>query len=237
MSRALAIAALLISRSCGPGGQAAPHLTASLSVPRESLTMMDARFESAVASTGQAYLEADRRLREGGEQAVLTLRENLARPDPVARLLARTTLDWLEGSGPDYQAVLDYLEYIGKLMATTPVGTPPPLGVAGHLSDTFGARAVDLLALRLVKCTDWPNWKVVSAIFYLKEQARTSATEALLRFAAETGRDDWRDFAVEAIEATRDPNLATKIAFERQYQASRGKQLPPALEALGAPRP
>lgn len=198
--------------------------------------MMDALFESAVASFGQTYLDVDRRLRESGVLAEPTLRRNLINPDPMVRLLARTTLDWLEGSAQDYQAVLDYLEDVPKRVARTPAGTPSPLGVASHLSFQYSARAVDFLAARLVKGTDWPHWKVVAVLSYLEEQARPSATEALLRFAADTTDDEWRGFAIEAIEATRDPDIKAKVAFERQAQAARGKQLPPALEALAAPR-
>lgn len=199
--------------------------------------MMDALFESVVASSGAAYVEADRKLRDSGALAEPTLRKNLHNPDPIARLLARTTLDWLEGSAQDYQAVLDYLEYIPNRLSRTPVGNPPPLLVASYLSLQFGARAVDFLAARLVKGTDWPHWKVVGVIFYLEKQARPSATEALLRFAAETPSTEWRGFAIEAIGAAHDPDIKDKIALERQYQASRGKQLPPALESLAAPRP
>lgn len=223
--------------SSEPGRSSNPDSVAATPAPKETSMVMEALFDTAVKSSGQAYLDADRKLRDAGPAAVPTLRAHLQDPDPIARLVARTTLDWSEGSAADYQAVLDYLEYLPNRISRTPITRPSPLGIAGYLSLHFGAKAVDLLAARVVKGTDLPHWRVMGMIFYLKEQARPSATEALLRFAAETANDDWRSAAVEAIRAAHDPDLGAKITAERQYQAALGKSLPAALEALAAPHP
>jgi hypothetical protein len=239
------IGVLLAHAGCRPGskdGVAIERPTdrdvvAASSARKETNMVMDALFDKAVRNSGQAYLDADRALRDAGPSAAPTLRQNLNNPDAIARMVARTTLDWFEGSAADYQAVLDYLDSLPARLARTPIPSPSPLGVASYLSLHFGARAVDFLAVRLVKGTDWPHWRVIGVIFYLKEQAHPSATAALLRFAAETMEEELRGYAVEAIVAAHDADLKAKVAAERKYQAALGKQLPAAIDALASSGP
>ncbi len=195
--------------------------------------MMDPVFEEAVNSSGPGYEEAERKLRDARAGALPTLRRNLHHSDPVARLIARVILDWFEGSAQDYQAALDYLDYVPRRLARTPIGNPSPLGVAAYLTQHFGARVVDLLAVRLVKGTDWPHWRVMAVLFYLRDHARPSITEVLLRFAAGTQNDEWRGAAIDAIRAAQDPDLRAKIEAERVYQAALGRGLHPTIVGLG----
>jgi hypothetical protein len=198
---------------------------------------MDTMFEAAVTSTGPAYLDAEQRLRDAEAAAVPVLEKNLHRSDPIARLVARVILDWLQGSATNFQDALDYLDYLPERIAHTPMGDPRPDGVAGYLSDTFEARVVELLALRLVKGIDWPQWRVYGVLFYLKEQARPSTTEALLRFTVETQNDDARSDALDAIRASHDRGLKSKIAAERIRALALKLPFPPSLADLDAQTP
>ena len=199
---------------------------------KEADKEMDTLFEKAVASYGQDYVQVEKTLLRGGESTAATLRRNLDNTDPVARIMAQCLLDRVEGRAPDYQAALDYLDYIPKRLARTPVGLPPPRGVAAELADRFDGRVADFLALRLVKGTDWPDWQVMGVLLYLTDQHLISPTAALVRFAAETKNEGWRKAAIEAIRAARDRDLAAKIAFERGRFKAQQKMLPKALEEM-----
>ena len=135
---------------------------------------METVFEKAVMSYGRDYLDAEQTLRDGGPAALSVLQENLQHIDPVARLMVSCLLRWMEGRAPEFQAALDYLDYIPKKLAQTPVGAPRAVGVANDLSERFGAAAVDIVALRLAKDSDWPRWKVLGVVFYLSVRPERS---------------------------------------------------------------
>lgn len=195
--------------------------------------VMQALFDTAVQSHGQAYLDADRKLRAGGIAAEMVLRANLHHADPVARMLARTTLDWFEGSAKDYQDTLDYLDYLPARLSRTPITVPWPDGVGAYLTQHFEGRVADFLAVRLVKGTDWEEWRVAGVLYYyLKEQARPSTTEPVLRFAVETKNDEWRGWAIETIQASKDPDLKNKLDVERRRTQALAIPFPAALAAL-----
>lgn len=193
---------------------------------------MDAVVAQAAASSGQAYLGLEEQLRAGGREATDALRLRLTDPDPVNQLMARVLLAWMEGRAPECPEALEYLEALERRLAKTPVGSPPPVGVAAELDDRFGPRAAECLALRLVKELDWPHWRVMGVLFYLRDQRVPETTSALVRFVALTAEDGWRKAAVEAIQAIQDPELGRKLALERQRLAAVGKSLPAALEEL-----
>jgi hypothetical protein len=204
--------------------------------PKETNKNMDALFEKAVVSYGKDYLEAELALRNGGSAATLFLQKNLTHPDPVARLMARCLLDWMEGNRPEYIAALNYLDTLPKILARTPITSPDPTASARYLTKHYGDRVADVLALRLVKETDWPHWRVMAVLFYLQEHHLPSTTAALIRFAAQTGNERWRDTAVQAIKAIEDPDLPAKITAERQRLEKLQRVLPPPLAALEAPK-
>jgi hypothetical protein len=199
---------------------------------KEGKKEMDAIFEKAILSTGREYLAAEQQLMQGGTYAAETLSKNLQHPDPLARLTAKVLLEWMEGKAPEYQAALEYLDYIPKRLAETPAGAPRPIGVANDLNERFGGRVAEFLALRLFKEADWPRWKILGVLFYLKEQHMVSTTEALIRFASDTQNDEWRKIAIEAINAAHDPDLQNKLAAERQRIEPEKRTLPAALTTL-----
>lgn len=196
---------------------------------------MDQIFQQAVVEYGPRYLQAEDQLRHGGTAAVDVVRRNLAHTDPIARLIAKCVLDWLEGRGQPYQAALDYLDRLPERMAQTAARVPSPTGVAGYLNLHFGSQVADVLAMRLVKGSDWPHWRVAGVLFHLRDQKVFSTTSAIIRFAAETTNDAWMDLALEALTAIADPELAEKVAAERQRLAVLNKPMPPRLAALEVP--
>lgn len=198
---------------------------------------MDTLFQKAIESRGKDYLDAEYLLRQGGSAAVNTLYQNRNHPDPIARLIVESLLLWLQGKASEHQAALDYLDYIPKRLAKTPVGSPPPLGVSNELRDRFGDRVANFLALRLVKQDDWLRWRVISILFYLSEQKLPSTTYALIRFAVETPNEEARNYAIEAIKAIGDKDLKAKLSFERSRLQGLGlqKNWPSELDGLVNP--
>jgi hypothetical protein len=193
---------------------------------------MNIVFEQAVARYGPEYLQAEQTLLRAGSAAAPTLQQNLDHRDPVGRMIARCLLQWIGGKAPEYQAALDYLDQIGKRMARTPAGVPPTAGVAAELSERYGAKVADLLAVHLVKELDWPQWRVGSVLQYIMDHKATSTTSALIRFAAETNNEPWRAAAIETIRSVHDPDLATKMDYERKRYSALERKLPEALNEL-----
>lgn len=196
---------------------------------------MENTFERAVSNYGVDYVRAENLLRSGGEDAKTTLRSNLVNPDPIAQLLARVLLELIEGTKPEDQKALDYLDNLPRRLARTPVTMPPPTGVATELKERFGDRAAEFLSMRLVKGTDWPRWRALGVILYLQDQRLTTTTAPLIRFAADTKDDSLRKAAIDAIKKIHDPDLQKKVAAERQRLEPQKRLLPPALSDL-APR-
>lgn len=193
---------------------------------------MDDTFALAVLSYGQDYVRAEKTLRDGGAGARATLQKNLMNPEPIARLIAQVLLEWMEGTKPEDQKALDYLDGLPKRLARTPVTMPPPSGVAVELKNRFGGRVAELLAMRLVKGTDWPRWRAEAVVLYLQDQALTSTTAPLIRFASETKDSLLRDAAVEAIKNSHDPELRAKIGAEKLRLAVQDRALPEGLRAM-----
>jgi len=158
-----------------------------VALPTMERKLMDNIFDNAVYLYGQEYLDAEMNLRNGGQLTLNTLRAKASQhPDPIAILIASCLQKWIQGSVPEFQQALDYLDYIPKRLAQTPAGVPRPIGVANDLNERFSSKVRELLALRLLKESHWPRWKTLGVIYYLKEQASNSTTSALIRFAAET---------------------------------------------------
>ena len=109
-------------------------------------------------SKGEIYLNSEKQLRQGGTSAISVLTQNRNHEDPIAQLIAETLIVWIQGNAPEYQAALDYLDYIPKRVAQTPIRVPRPIGVSNDLNERFGNRVADFLALRLVKEEEWPRW-------------------------------------------------------------------------------
>jgi hypothetical protein len=243
-SLATALLALALN-ACAAGrpaarADAAPELKAGQRAGqraerKEGRQKMDAIFSRAVDGYTQDFLDAERQLLSAGAAAVPTLRANLNHADPVAQMIARYLIEWIEGRAPEYQEALDYLDYLPDRLARTPITSPPPLGVAAYLKQHFGPRVAEFLAVRLVKIPRAPHWRMMGVLFYLKEQAVAPAVPALIRFAVETQNDEWRAAAVAAIQAANDPQLQARLQAEQQRAAARQLAFPPPLAALLKP--
>jgi hypothetical protein len=189
-------------------------------------------FDRAVTDSGKPYLDAEAQLVSAGAAATGTLNANLGNPDVVARLVSRTLLAWIGGKGTQFRAALDYLESLPRHLARTPIGNPSPVGVVSYLDLHFGAELVDLLALRLLKEPDWPDWKRNSALLYLRNHPSASLTEPLIRFVSLTTKAQAADLAVEAISAANDKDLQAKLRAEDVWLRTQKGALPPKLRAL-----
>lgn len=201
----------------------------------ETRAHMHAVFRTAGKSTGEAYLEAERELRDGGAQAESTLRANRLNPDPMAALLARVLLNWAGEKGSDYDAALEYLDKLPARIAPTPLTTPSPSGVASYLEQEFEDRVADMLTLRLFKEPDWPRWRVIGVLLYLKDHPDKSTAGTILRYAAEAENDEYREFAADALKPSRGADLDVLIDAERQRVENMGKVFPNELAALKSP--
>jgi hypothetical protein len=195
----------------------------------EQTTQMDAWFQKAVGSHGKDYLDAEYHLRKGGAAALDTLQQNRDHPDPVARLMVECLLAWMQGTAREYQKALDYLDRLPQELAGTCAPFPSADGVAGSLSEWFGSRVADFLALRLAKEIDWPRWRVVGILLYLEEQKLPSTTSAVIRFASETHSNEGRECAIDILRAIADPELKQKLAIERKRLDDLDKKLPKDL--------
>lgn len=191
---------------------------------------MDALFETAVVSVGPEYLRAEEALRARGPGVASILREPLDGPDPVAHLLARVLLAWTGEKKGDYDDVLEFLDYVPRRLASTPIGAPSPTGIAGTLEDNYGDRVADLLMLRLLKTPDWPRWCVLAVLYYLESQKLPQLTGALVRYVVESREGEYSARALEVLRATDDPSLPDKVAAERRRRE--GQPLPPGLAQL-----
>jgi hypothetical protein len=197
---------------------------------------MNQDFDLAVESSGQPYLSLELDLRRDAQvdssQAERLRRLAASHADRVARLLAQVVLDWASPKGMDFKAALDYLDYIPNRFKRTVIGYPPPSGVEAYLTEHFGDRVAEFLALRLVKETGWPHWKIAAITLYLKAHRLFTTTSALLRFALETDETHWRELALEAIREIHDPDLTAKLTFEIARARKLGGAVPADVRSL-----
>jgi hypothetical protein len=198
----------------------------------EAGSRMELLFETALNATGSEYLAAENELRREGPGVEPVLRRHLQHPDPAARLLAQVLLDGRGARAADDQSAWEYLEYLPARLARTPITAPSPTGIADYLQLHYGPRVANLLALHLLKFPNWPRWRVLGVLFYLREQKQASVTAALLRYAAETSNAEGAMEAVRAIQAAADPDLPVKLAAERDRLKTLRKPISPALASL-----
>jgi hypothetical protein len=192
---------------------------------------MNTTFELAVEKTGPEYLalESDlRRTLRPGSVELESVRKDTR--DPIAHLLAMVLVDWAGPKAADFNAALEYLDRIPRKGSI--IQNPPPVGVEGYLTREFANRVANLLALRLVKQPDWPGWKAVSVVLYLKTHKMPSTTAALIRYAITTTHEEGRKLAIEAIQAIKDPDLSAKLGFELARAQALGLTVPPDVRAL-----
>jgi hypothetical protein len=184
------------------------------------------RFEEALLAEGARYLELERELRRAGPAAVAPF---VADARPLAALLARVLVAWPAGKHDD---ALAYIEGRGARAAAGPTGTPDPEGVAKNLDRYFGGDVRELIALRVMKETDAPQWRVMSMLVYLRLHPTFEASEPVLRLLTRSEDPFWRDQAVRTLRAIGDPRLPDKAREERARLRASARSWPPELDAL-----
>lgn len=197
------------------------------------MSELETIFEEGVHAKGDMYLEKEQRLYENADKSRAILHQKTAHPDPIARLLASVLLSWFDDRQQEYLQALSYLsDYAPSYFAKTPVGSPPPEGVASFLAQHYQNRVARLLTLRLVKSENWPNWQATGVLLYLRQQKSPATTEGLLRFAVETPNEAWRKLALEAVQAISDPALAIKVQAERKRCEQLDLEMPSEVDQL-----
>ncbi len=194
---------------------------------------MDKLFDKALVAYDKEYLDVEHMLLNGGQAAVSTLQKQTQNSDPIACLMAGTLLERIRGQAPEQQNVVDYLDYIPKRLARTPLGKPSPQGVANDLNERFADGAVNFLALRLVKQRKWPSWKVMGILFYLKSNNKPSIHSALIRFATETNNEEWQKLVIEILQIENDKeSLKKKVKYEKTRLENMKQKFPDILKVL-----
>jgi hypothetical protein len=190
----------------------------------------DPLFERALASEDEAYRLAEERLRDVADTAAL--QRQLSHPDPVGRLMAAVLLESTEAAGDDFRKATEYLERAERRFSETVAGTPPVRGIVDNLSRTFEGRLANFLALRLVKESEPPPWRALVTLAYLERHPSPTANDAIIRFAARTEAPELQEVSAQVLAKSGDPDLAQKLAAERERLARAGGALPPALATL-----
>jgi len=172
----------------------------------------DALVTKAITATGDEYFQSERALLARGAAAIAALQQRAQDPDPVARFVVKTLLDWIEGRAADNDAALQYLDAAEKRYARTPVGNPPPTGVARYLVEHYAGRVTPVLTLRLIKEDSWPHWRVMAVLFYVQQYPDKELLAPLTHFAATTTEAEWRNEAVETVNVIRGVKRAQSLA-------------------------
>jgi hypothetical protein len=202
----------------------------------EAGSKMETLVDKALNGRGREYFEAERAYRLAGDLSALPQAPSAANMDPLSTLILQVLRQWKQPEAKEFDQALEYLDTLPSRIAKTPITSPSPSGIAGYLSMHFGWRVADLMAVHLIKQTDWPQWRVSGVLLYLREQARPSITAALIRFASETQDKRWIAVALETIRAAKDPDLPAKVYAEERHAAKESRPLPPALKELVKPR-
>lgn len=149
-------------------------------------TDLNTLFQQAVEGYGKAYLDAESAIYAQGETAKQTLLAKVADTSltPFARFIAATLADALGGAAQTYAKLDAAVGALEDSLRGTPLGTPPADIAAGTMT-AESQNLSDLLALHLVKETDWPSWRALGAIIYLGYYAGSSVLPALEQFRAD----------------------------------------------------
>jgi hypothetical protein len=178
-------------------------------------------FQKAIESVGSDYLDAETKLREAGAAAAPLIDDRSKRPDATGQLLAEVLRQSLEPEGAArHRAALEYLDGVGPYFAPTPLGKPPPVGVANYLHKHFEDAVGELLTLRLIKAQDWPRWREMGVLLYLERcpgARHPLIALPLIRFAARAP-PELRAQAVKTLAKQAHPALRLLLERERKAQ-------------------
>jgi len=195
-----------------------------------SARMPQESFAAAIVAQAEDYRALEDELRRHPDTAAWLA---AAPPwtDPLEALLARVIHAWIHDPS-DQRAALAYLDAEPGRFEGAPMRGPIPLGTADDLLSVFGDRIVPLIALRLLKDTDDPPWRVLAEIFYLGVAQDPQATVPLIRFVVTTPSERQRHYGARALRDIRDPDLVAKLRAEQRAAMARGSAWPAELEAL-----
>jgi hypothetical protein len=142
-------------------------------------------FDKALNAYGADYLAAEKELRAGGTSTASSLQQIAAdtTQTPLARFVAGTIAAWIDGKGSNYEVAMSGLDGLAARAAKTPSGTPAADVAAGRLKHYDDI--ANFVALRLLKETDWPQWKVLAAVVYLGYWGTASVLPALEQFRSD----------------------------------------------------
>jgi hypothetical protein len=198
----------------------------------EAGVKMETLVDKALNSKGSEYFEAERAYRLASGLPPLSDAVFSNNTDPLSQLILHVLAQWKQPAAQEFDQAVQYLDGLPARIAKTPITSPSPTGIVGYLSLHFGSRVADLLAVHLIKQTNWPQWRVSGVLLYLRGQPGPSDTAALIRFAAEARDKKWVDVAVETIRAANDPDLQMKLRFEETHATRERRPLPPSLRQL-----
>jgi hypothetical protein len=199
------------------------------------MTSMDELVAEALDTGGRGYLDAEARLRAGGAEAAAALQRHLAEGTRLRRLVARVLLSWVGGKAPQFSAALDGIRALGVEARGTPEGRPEPTAVAYHLDSRFGDSVVDVLAVRLVKESEWPSWKTRGVLLYLAAHHPETVAAALARYVVQSRGDEELRQARAILARVVPAERQACLHEEEQRLAQHRETLPPAVKALLEP--
>src|SRR5439155_9409033 len=103
-----------------------PRETRAREGSRENgVSRMSTTFDLALQATGPQYVNLELDLARAAQldpAEAAWLREQQARPDPAANLLAALALSWSGPKGDEYKRALEYLEQVPIKMERTVIG-------------------------------------------------------------------------------------------------------------------
>jgi hypothetical protein len=188
--------------------------------------------ERALASTDDAYLEAESLLFEAASRSSGQSPGGDA-ADPIAELMRRVATS--PGPTPDeVRRASRYLDGAERRSARTIAGTPSVDGAVENLSRLAGPRLAEWFALRLVQVRDTPDWRVRTALGYIERHPTPTVTDAVIRFAGTTTVPSQQALAARVLRGIGDSQLQAKLTAEQTRLAALGRSLPPALTELTA---
>ena len=201
-------------------------------------TMIKCYYQIAIDSGGELYLDAEQQLIAQGEAVVPFLQEKIKDALPFPKLITQVILERIVDN-QSFQACFDYFEKAEQRAAQTPMGTPPPEGVANYLVQNLGDSVASLLGVYLVKLDQvWPFWKILGTILYLGQLDSAASADTLIWFLSTTANEHYRKLAVQSLVAVGNASVLNKIETElKSLEAVRDALQQAAEQIRGSLKP
>ena len=153
---------------------------------------MSTMFDLALQAHGPPYVSLELDLVRAAQldpAEAAWLREQQARPDPAASLLAAVVLSWVGPKGDDYRRALEYLEQVPIEYGADRDRIPAPRGVLKATSRSTSPTAwPSCWRCACIKEPEWPQWKGRGHLVPAGAQGAGDDLEPSIRFAIETRR-------------------------------------------------